>query len=189
MDVRTLTTTALLAAIASILMFVNFALPLFPAFIKMDVSDVPALIASFAIGPGAGVAVEFIKNAINLTHTATGGVGELANFTIGCAYVVPAGLLYRRNKTMRSALGALYLGIVVMTATAALANYFVLIPLYSRMIPLDTLIGMYQAVNPYADTLPKVILTNVVPFNILKGSLVAFLTFALYKRLSPVIKG
>ena len=188
LGIRTITITALLAAVASILMFLNFALPIFPSFIKMDISDVPALIATFAIGPHAGVLVELIKNTINLTHTATGGVGELANFSIGVAFVVPAGLIYKRNKTLRGAVIGLVAGLFSMTFTAAVANYYVLIPLYSYFMPMETIIGMYRAINPYADTLFKVILMSVVPFNLLKGTLVTVLTLGLYKRLSHFIK-
>lgn len=186
---RGITTTALLGAVAAILMFLNFPLPIFPAFVKMDVSDAPALIAAFAMGPAAGVAVELIKNAVNLTHTSTGGVGELANFCIGSAFVVPAGLLYRRRKDIRRAVEVLIVGTLTMTAAASVANYFVLIPLYSNFIPMETIIGMYRAIIPCADTLPKIILLSVVPFNLLKGLLVSLLTFALYKKLSRVIKG
>ncbi|MDL2264295.1 ECF transporter S component [Synergistaceae bacterium OttesenSCG-928-I11] len=186
---RGITTTALLGAIAAILIFLNFPLPIFPAFIKMDVSDAPALIAAFAMGPAAGVAVELIKNAVNLTHTSTGGVGELANFSIGAAFVVPAGLLYKRRKDIRRAVTALIVGTLTMTVVAAFANYFVLIPLYSNFVPMETIVGMYRAIIPYADTLPKIILMSVVPFNLLKGLIVSLVTFALYKKLSPVIKG
>lgn len=169
-------------------MFFNFALPLFPPFIKMDISDVPALIASFAIGPHAGVLVELIKNTINLTHSATGGVGELANFSIGCAFVIPAGQIYRRNKTMRGAMIGLSVGLLVMTLTASAANYYVLIPLYSHFVPMEAILGMYRAVNPYADTLFKVILMSVVPFNLIKGALSSILTLCVYKKLSHFIK-
>lgn len=178
----------MLATLASILMFMNFAIPIFPSFIKMDVSDAPALIAAFAIGPHAAVMVELIKNAINLTHSATGGIGELANFTIGCAFVVPAGLIYRKNRTLGGAVAGMLAGVLIMTVAASFANYYVLIPLYSHFIPMDTLIGMYKAINPYADTLFKVILMSVVPFNILKGAVVTILTLCLYKRLSKIIK-
>ena len=188
MNARMLTTTALLGAISSILLFLNVALPIFPSFIKMDVSDAPALIASFAVGPQYGALVELVKNLINLTHTSTGGIGELANFTIGCAYVLPAGLIYRKNRTLRSAVRGMALGVLCMTAVGGLMNYFVLIPLYSKFMPLETIISMYRAINPYADTLAKVVLMSVVPFNLLKGTITAILTFALYKRLSPILK-
>ena len=186
---REITIIALLGAVAAILMFLNFPLPIFPSFVKMDISDAPALIAALSIGPHAGVLVSLIKNVVNLTHTSTGGVGELANFTIGCAFTITAGIIYRRNHTMRGALIGMSAGVIMLTITACIANYYVLLPLYSRFIPMDVIIGMYRAINPYADTLPKVILTCVAPFNLIKGSLVALLTFSLYKRLSPVIKG
>lgn len=189
LNAREITIIALLGAVASILMFLNFPLPIFPSFVKMDISDAPALIASLAIGPHAGVLVGLIKNIVNLTHTSTGGVGELANFTIGCAFTITAGVIYRRRHTMRGALIGMAAGVVMLTVTACIANYYVLLPLYSRLVPMDVLIGMYRAINPYADTLPKVILTCVAPFNFIKGSLVALLTFSLYKRISPVIKG
>jgi Predicted membrane protein len=175
--------------VSSVLMFFNFALPLFPAFLKMDLSDAPALIAAFALDPRAGVMVAFVKNAINLTHTATGGIGELANFSIGLAFVLPAGFLYRREKTLRRAISAMGVGVLTMTAAAAVANYFVLLPLYSRFFPLDAIIDMYRAVNPYANTLWKVVLMSIVPFNLIKGFFVSLLTFGLYKRLGPFVKG
>jgi riboflavin transporter FmnP len=133
--------------------------------------------------------VELIKNAVNITHTTTGGIGEIASFTIGVAYVVPAGLIYRRDKTIKRAVQALCVGIIATSLAAVVANYFVLIPLYSRITPIETLIGMYQAINPYATTMPRIVLMTVLPFNLLKASVVAILTFSLYKRLSPIIRG
>ncbi|MDR1885136.1 MAG: ECF transporter S component [Synergistaceae bacterium] len=186
---RGVTTTALLSAAAGVLMFLDFALPIFPTFIKMDISNVPALIASFAMGPRAAVAVEFIKNVFNISHTSTGGVGEMASFVIGVSYVVPAGIIYRRHKTMKRACASMAAGVLVSTCVAATANYFVLIPLYSRIIPMETIIGAYMAVNPYATTLGRVVIMSVVPFNLLKGTVAAFVTMAVYKRLSPIIKG
>lgn len=186
---RDITTTAIMSAIASVLMFLDFALPIFPAFMKMDISNVPALISSFAIGPWSGALVELIKNALNITHTATGGIGEIASFTIGAAYVVPSGLIYSRDRTIRGAVRSLAAGIITTSLVAVLANYFVLIPLYSRIVPIDALIGMYQAINPYATTLPRIVLFTVLPFNLLKAAIVAVLTFLLYKKLSPVIRG
>jgi riboflavin transporter FmnP len=185
---RNLTTTALLATMASILMFLDFALPIFPSFIKMDFSEMPGMLATIAIGPYSGIMVELVKNLINLTHTTTGGIGELASFVIGCSLVLPAGILYKRMEADKTkTVVALLAGVTTMAATAAFANYFVLIPLYSRFIPMDTIIAMYSEINPYANTLPRLILTSIVPFNILKGAAISLLSFALYRRLSRIL--
>ena len=96
--VRRLVVTAVLSALSAALMYLEFSVPVVPSFLKYDFSDLPALIAAFGVGPLAGVAVELIKNLIHLPMTATGGVGELANFIIGVCYVLPAGLIYRFRK-------------------------------------------------------------------------------------------
>jgi riboflavin transporter FmnP len=187
--VRALTTTALLATVSAILMYMDFALPIFPQFLKMDFSEAPGLLATIAIGPYSGIMVELIKNLLNLPHTATGGVGELASFTIGCSLVIPAGVLFRKLPAKTSAALALLAGVTTMTITAAIANYYVLIPLYSRFVPIDTILAIYSEINPYADTVPKLIATAVVPFNIIKGTAISLVSFALYKRLSRVLGG
>ncbi|MDR0647874.1 MAG: ECF transporter S component [Synergistaceae bacterium] len=185
--IRWLTTTALLATVSAILMFLDFALPLFPPFLKMDFSEVPGVLAVIALGPYAGVMVELVKNLINLPHTMTAGVGELASFVIGCALVIPAGVLYRRSKTTAGAVISLLAGVTAMSAAAALANYYALIPLYSKVVPIDRILALYSKVNPYADTVPKLILTGIVPFNVLKGTVISLVSFALYKKLSRVL--
>lgn len=92
-NARTLAMTAMLAAISFILGFLEFPVPLSPSFARMDLSDFPALIGAFAFGPGAGVAIEFVKNALQLLSTSTGGIGELANFVMGASYVFTAGII------------------------------------------------------------------------------------------------
>jgi riboflavin transporter FmnP len=187
LGVRGLTTTALLATVSAILMFIDFALPIFPSFIKMDFSEVPGMLAVIALGPCSGVMVELVKNLINLPHTTTAGVGEFASFVIGCALVVPAGTLYRRQETRAGAAAALVCGVATMAVTAAFANYFVLIPLYSRVVPVDRILAMYSEINPYVNTVPKLILTSIVPFNVIKGTVISLISFALYKRLARVL--
>lgn len=100
-QIRKMTVTAILAAVSTVLMFLSFNVPFMPSFIKMDFSELPALIAAFAYGPLSGVIVCLIKNLINLLSTQTGGVGELSNFILGCAFVLPAGLIYKHKKTKK----------------------------------------------------------------------------------------
>ncbi|MBR2131053.1 MAG: ECF transporter S component, partial [Oscillospiraceae bacterium] len=121
-----LTITAMLGAIATILMFLDFPIPfLIPPFIKMDFSELPALLAAFSLGPVSGMAVCLIKNAVNLLHTTTGGVGELCNFLLGCCFVVPAGLLYRYRKSRKYALAGAIAGAAAMALLSIPINYFI----------------------------------------------------------------
>ncbi|MFQ7281987.1 MAG: ECF transporter S component, partial [Christensenellales bacterium] len=94
MQTRTMVSMAMLTAVAYLLAFLEFPVPLTPSFAMMDFSDLPALIGAMSIGPAAGVAIELVKNALQLLGTATGGIGELANFLIGASFVFTAGMLY-----------------------------------------------------------------------------------------------
>ncbi len=188
---RTIAVTAMLGATSAVLMLLSFPMPfLIPGFIKMDFSELPALIASFALGPWWGVLVCFIKNLINVTMTTTGGVGELANFLLGAAFVLPAGYLYRFKKNR---VGALLGSVAGAAASAALSfpiNFFITYPFYAvAMIPMETIIGMYSALLPSVDTLEECLLIFNLPFTLLKGVIVTGLTFLVYKPLSVLIKG
>ena len=134
---RKLVMTALLSAIASVLMFVSFSVPFMPFFIKMDVSELPALIASFAIGPLSGVMVCLIKNLVNVTQTTTGAVGELSNFLLGVCFVLPAGLIYKYKKNRVGALVGSVCGAVVMGLVSVPINYFITYPMYQNFMPLE----------------------------------------------------
>ncbi len=185
---RKMTKIGLLSAISFVLFLIEFAIPIFPAFLKIDISDLPAIIASFAMGPLAGVLVEMFKNVIHLTITSTGGVGELANFIIGCAFVVPAGLIYKSHKKKKYVLLSLIAGIISMVIVAVLMNYFVLIPLYTKFMPLDTIINMAAAVNPYVDGMTSLMLYVIAPFNLIKGIILALITRLIYKKISHLLK-
>jgi len=178
---------ALLSVISFVIMFIEFPLPLFPPFLKIDLSDIGALVGAFAFGPLAGMAVELLKNILHLMRTSTGGVGELANFIVGAALVVPAGFIYKRNKSMKTALIGLAVGTITMGLVGAFANYYILIPFYENFMPIDQIIGMAQAANSLIVDLNSYILYAVIPFNILKGIVVSVLTLLIYKRISPLL--
>ncbi|WP_430883831.1 ECF transporter S component [Fusibacter sp. JL216-2] len=180
---------ALLSVISFVIMFIEFPLPLFPPFLKIDMSDIGALVGTFAFGPLAGIAIELLKNILHLMRTSTGGVGELANFIVGAALVGPAGLIYARNKTMKSALLGLGVGTLVMGLVGAFANYYILIPFYANFMPIDQIITIAQAANSLIVDLNSYILYAVIPFNILKGIVVSILTLLIYKRISPLLHG
>ena len=189
--VRALTGTAMLGAVAAVLMYLDFPIPIMPAFVKLDVSELPALIASFAYGPVSGVLVCLIKNLIKLPSTSTAAVGELFNFVMGALFVGVAGIVYKRNKTRKGAIVGALLGALVMAVVSVPYNYFIVYPAYVVMyhLPLEAIIGMYQAINPSVDGLLTCLLVFNLPFTFVKGVLDAVLCFLIYKPLSPILHG
>ena len=189
--VRVLTGTAMLGAVAAVLMYLEFPIPIMPAFVKLDVSELPALIASFAYGPVSGILVCLIKNLIQLPSTSTAAVGELFNFVMGALFVGVAGLIYKRNKTRKGAIVGALLGALVMAVVSVPYNYFIVYPAYVVMyhLPLDAIIGMYQAINPNVNGLLACLLVFNLPFTFVKGALDAVLCFLVYKPLSPILHG
>ncbi len=188
---RMLTGVAIGGAVSLLLMMLDFSLPIAPSFIKLDLSDLPALVLSFAFGPLSGVLTELIKNLLHLLMTTTGGVGELSNFLLGSAFVFPAGLIYRKRKGRKSALLAMLTGSLCFSVVGIFSNYFIMFPFYTKVmgIPMEAIIGMCQKILPFVDNQWKVILLSVTPFNLFKGVLVSLVTFLIYKRLSPILKG
>ena len=165
---RTITMTALLAAISYVLAFLEFPVPLSPSFARMDLSDLPALIGTFAFGPVTGVMIELIKNILQLLSTSTGGIGELANFLMGASCVISS---------------------VVMGIAAAIANYFILLSLFETFMPLEQLIASFGEFLPFIKTKLDVVLFNALPFNILKGLVIGAIAMMIYKKLTPILKG
>jgi riboflavin transporter FmnP len=189
MSVRYLTITAMLSAIAFILMFLDFSVPVMPAFIKMDLSELPALIGTFALGPACGIMVCLIKNLLHLFMTSTGGVGELSNFVLGVAFVLPAGLIYKHNKSKKSAVIGAFVGAICMALISFPSNLFVVYPIYETMMPLDVIIAAYQAIVPSVTELWQCLLLFNVPFTFVKALLSVIITLLVYKKLSPILKG
>ena len=189
LSVRTISMTAMLSAVAYLLAFVEFPVPLSPSFARMDLSDLPALIGAFAFGPISGLLIELVKNALQLLTTSTGGIGEIANFLMGASYVVAAGVLYKHRKTKKTALLACIAASLAMGFAAALANYFILLPLFETFMPLDQLIASFGAFLPFIHTKLDIVLFNALPFNILKGLVIGGFTMLTYKRLTPILKG
>ena len=187
LNIRTITMTALLSAMAYVLAFVEFPVPLSPSFARMDLSDFPALIGAFAFGPLSGLLIELVKNTLQLMTTSTGGIGEIANFLMGASYVVAA--IYKRHKTKKTAWIACVTASFVMGIAAALANYFILLPLFEAFMPLDQLIASFGTFLPFIHTKLDIVLFNALPFNILKGLIIGSVTMLMYKRLAPILKG
>lgn len=188
-NVRMLTMTSVLSAIAFVLAFFEFPVPLSPSFARMDLSDLPALIGAFAYGPVSGVLIELVKNALQLLTSSTGGIGELANFIMGSSFVVAAGLIYKHHKTKKTAILACLISSVIMGVVATVVNYFILLPVFEAFMPLDQLIASFDEFIPFIKTKLDVVLFNAFPFNLLKGIGISIVTMLLYKRLTPILKG
>lgn len=190
--IRELTVTAMLCAVATILMFLDFSLPMvIPSFVKMDVSELPALLASFSLGPVYGIAVCLVKNLFNVIfHGTTGGIGELCNFLIGASFVGTAGVIYRFHKTRKGAVIAALVGAVVMAAVSVPVNYFLSYPVYAAMFGgIDAIIAAYQELRPGTNGLMECLLVFNMPFTLVKGLINAALCFLIYKPLSPILHG
>ena len=186
---RKLIGTSMLAAVSVVLMFLSFPVPLMPSFIKMDLAELPALIGAFAYGPLAGAAVCLVKNLISLMKSSSGGVGTLCNFLLGVCFVVPAGLIYKYNRTRRGALIGALSGAAIMAVLSIFVNYYVVYPIYTAFMPMEAIIGMYQAINPKVQTLWDALIWFNCPFTFIKGLISVVITFIIYKPLSPFLKG
>lgn len=184
-----LTASALLGAVGFVLMAIEISVPIMPAFIKLDFSELPALIAAFAYGPFYGAAVCLIKNLMHLFITNTAGVGELANFLMGVFFVVPAGLIYSKMKNRNGALIGSLVGAAVMGVACVFINLFITYPIYYKiLIPESAILGMYKALLPSVDSILESLLIFNLPFTFAKGVLVSVICFLVYKKISPILK-
>ena len=188
-SVRKLTGTAMLSAIAYVLMFLDFSVPFMPSFIKMDLSELPALIGAFAYGPVAGVVICLVKNVIHLMITTTGGVGELSNFLLGASFVLVAGGVYRFKKSRKGALIGSVLGAFVMGIFSIISNYFLVYPIYYNFMSQDAILAAYQLIFSGVKNILQCLIVFNAPFTFIKGMLSVVITFIIYKRISPILKG
>ena len=171
-------------------MLFEFPLPfLAPSFYGLDVSEVPVLIGTFAMGPAAGAVMEVVKILVKLVlkPTSTGFVGEFANLVISCALVIPAGLIYKISHTRKGAMTGLVVGTICMAVVGVVANALVMLPFYSNFMPLETILAAGAAINPAVGSVWTFALFCVGPFNVVKGIVVSVVTALVYKRVSVLI--
>lgn len=189
LQVRKLAMTGMLSAVAFVLMFISISVPVMPSFIKLDLSELPALIGAFSMGPVSGLAICFLKNLLHLTASNTGGVGELSNFILGSIFVVTAGVVYNYKKTKTGAMIGAFIGAVLMAVFSVFTNYYIVYPAYTLMMPMEAIVGAYQALNSHVEDLWDALIWFNLPFTFVKGMLSVIITLLVYKRLSPLIKG
>lgn len=188
-NTRYIAKIGILAAIAVILMFFEVPLPMMPSFLKLDASELPAIIGAFILGPMAGVSIEFIKNLLHAANTQTMGIGEIANFLVGVAFILPAGYLYQKYQSRSGAIMSLAVGTLSMMIAASLLNYFILLPLYQAMLhfPLEQIINLGTAANPRIVDLKSFITMAIAPFNLIKGIVISVFTLMIYKKILPIL--
>ena len=190
---KNLAKIAILSAIATVLMYFDFPLPFIALpFYKIDFSEVAVLIGGFALGPMSAAVIEFMKILLNLlfTSTQTAFVGEISNFIVGCAFVVPAAIIYQRNKTKKGAITGLVVGALTMTVLGFFSNLFVVIPAYVNImgLSLDMIVGMGTKIFPVVTNTFTLVLFCTTPFNLIKGFTVSLITALIYKHVSPLLK-
>jgi len=184
-----LTSTAVLSAMAVLLMYLEFNLPFMPSFLKFDFSELPVLVGSYALGPWYGVLIELLKNLIHLPATGTAGIGEASNFLTGSIYVFTAGSIYKKNRTRKGAIISMAIATLALGVIACPLNYFVTLPLYGTVLhfPMEAIVGMASAVNPMVSSKISLIFWVFLPFNLFKGLVISFFTFWVYKPISNII--
>ena len=193
LNIKNIAIIGMMSALAAVLMIFEFPLPFIaPPFYKLDLSEIPVLIGAFMLGPVAGVIIEMIKILLNLLmdSTTTAFVGEFANFTIGCALVIPASIIYRRHKSKKTAVIGMVVGSIFMAIAGIFINAYVMLPFFSQTVmPMENIIAMGTAIHPAIDNVLTFCLLTVAPFNALKGVLVSIVTILIYKKISILLKG
>ncbi len=169
-----ITKIGILSSLAFLLYLFEFPLPFFPPFLQIDLGDLPAIVGALALGPWVGVAIQLIKNILHLLlRSQTGGIGELGNFLTGSAFVVTVAMIYFKNKSKRTAILGLSAATIVMSLAMCFFNFFVLIPAFTN--------------QPVSMALLPMIITSILPFNLIKGVILSGITLLLYKSLSPIL--
>ena len=192
LSAKMITQIGMLGAIAVVLMLFEIPLPFAPSFYEIDFSEVPVLIGCFSMGPLAGAFIELVKVILNLVinGTDTAGVGEIANFIIGCSFCVPAGIIYKRKKTKKGAIVGMVVGTLCMTILGCFVNAYILLPTYAAAfeMPIEKLVTRGTAGNENITSLFTFVMFAVAPFNLLKGVLVSIIVLCIYKKISPILK-
>ena len=183
-SVGVMTRIAILTAIASILFLIEIPVV---AFYRLDLSNIPVLLGTFSMGAVPGLIILFLKSAIGLLHSNSAGVGELADFIMGAALILPAAFVYHRNKTRKNAIIGMIIGTLCTAIVGVLVNKFIMIPFYMGAFHMDMQGILDFAKVTGVDTEWKLLLLITAPFNLLKGTVLCVITGLIYKPLSPIL--
>lgn len=180
------------SAVAAILHMLDFPVPFAPEFYRLDFGELPALIGAFAYGPVAGVMIEFCKIVLKLIFkgTSTAFVGDLANFVIGCSFLLPPSIIYMFVKGKKTAGIGCAVGTICMTIFGFAFNAVYLLPKFAQLygMPEEVIVEMGHVINPVINSFTTLALFAVAPLNLLKGSVISIVTMLIYKKLSPILK-
>jgi riboflavin transporter FmnP len=179
-----MTRIAILAAAASILFLLEIPIV---AFYKLDLSNIPVMLGAFSMGTVPGLIILGLKSAIGLLHSSSAGVGELADFIMGAALLIPASLIYHRNKSRKSALIGMVVGTLCAAVVGVLVNKFIMLPFYMGAFHMSMDAIVASAKVGGIDSEWKLLLLITGPFNLLKGAVLSIVTFLIYKPLSPIL--
>lgn len=192
-NVRTLTFIAMMGAVSTVLMMLNFSIPFAPGFLKFDISELPALFAGFFLGPVSGCLVIVVKVVLKLLlqGTDTAFVGEFMNILGSVCFILPASLIYKWNHTKKGAVISLTVSSILVSIAFIFINAYIAFPLYSELygMPMETIVAMGTAVNPYITDVTTLMLFSVFPFNLFKHGVTSLVTYLVYKRVGSVLRG
>ena len=189
-SIKVIAATGLLTAVAVVLQYIEFAIPIMPSFIKLDFSDIPELIGAVFFGPIIGVIIALLKNLIHMLVSQSGFVGELSNFLLGASFALTAGIVYRVKKGIGGVILAGILGSVEMALISVPTNYFVIYPLYYNVMgfPKEAVLGMYKVLMPSIEGIPDGLMIFNLPFTLVKGLICTVFTVIVYKPLRLILK-
>ncbi len=182
-----LTRMAILAAVSAVLALIE--IPIGMPFYKLDLSNIPVLIGAFALGPVPGAIILLVKNLIGLIHTSSAGIGKLADFIMGLAMILPASIIYQRNKTRKSALIGMLVGVATMVVVSVFVNKWIMLPFYMTAFHMDMAALVKSAKWSNVNSEWELLLLITAPFNLIKGTVISVVTFLLYKPLSGILHG
>ena len=186
---RLLAGCGMLAAASIALQYLEIPIPIIPSFIKLDFSDLPALIGAFAYGPIAGIIIELVKNLIHMAVSQSGYIGELSNFMLGAVFTFVAGVVYKKYTSKSGALVGGIIGAVCMALISFPSNLFIVYPFYYNFMDKAAVLGMYQAILPSVKSIEQALLIFNVPFTLVKGLICVGISILIYKPLSPILHG
>ena len=191
-NLRRMTMAAMMGTIAFLLIFINFGVPFLSPGAEFDLSALPELIGGFILGPVGAVMIIVVKLGLKLAIQGTESMftGEIQNFLLSVAYVLPAVLYYRRHRTKKGAAVGLALGAVISVIVAVFTNLYIIFPFYIKLYGMnwDGIVAMFSAVNPWIKNIPTMVAFSVVPFNLISRTITAVLAFITYKKLSVPLK-
>lgn len=166
-------------------------IPVIPPIYKLDFSTMPALLAGFAMGPFSALLVTLIKDITGLLHSSSMGVGELADFIMSGSFALVASLIYAHGRDIKAAICGMSAGTLAMAVAGAAANYWIMVPFYSVVqgMPVESIVGLIAKTVPAVDSLGKMILLAVVPFNLLKGVVLSIVGGVIYRYVKPLLTG